>query len=102
MARVALGEDHPVTSRQSRSQTGGAHEDQHGNASFNAQVIARLIEGIACRRRQRGRHGIAQKSDLLVDAAAQLANALRAGALRIDVDPMYEEDIWVVGLRLEP
>src|SRR5262249_5713011 len=100
MTGVAMVEDHAVASGKPGAQTRRADEDQNGNAGLGAEVVVGLVEGVACRRRKRRGHGKPKKSNLLVDAAAQLANAF-AGALWIDVDPMSEDDIAVGRLSLK-
>src|SRR5262249_37229024 len=101
MTGVAMVEDHAVASGKPGAQTRRADEDQNGNAGLGAEVVVGLVEGVACRRRKRRGHGKPKTSNLLVDAAAQLANALGAGALRIDVDPMSKDDIAVGCLSLK-
>src|SRR6185503_1398160 len=101
MPRVAIVEDDAVAAWQARAEPRGADEDEHGNAGLDAQVVVRLIGRIARRRRQRGGDGVAEEADLLVDAAAKLADAAGARSLRIDVYPVAEDDVAMRRLRLE-
>ena len=94
MPRVAMVEDHPSSPRQSRPQSGRPDEDENRDPGLDAQAIIGSIAIVARGRRQRRRDRIAEETDALVDAAAQLFEPRPAHA-RIDVDPMAEDDVPV-------
>src|SRR5580704_4336529 len=101
VARMAIIEDDAVAAWQSGAETGGADEDEYRNAGLDTEPVVGRVGRIARRRRQRGGDRIAEKADPLIDAAAQLLDPVGAGARRIDVDPVPENDIAVRALGVE-
>src|SRR6185503_2991581 len=95
--RMTVVDDDAAAAGQSRAEPCRADEDERRDPRFDAKIVERLPRGIARRSAPRPRHREANETGRAVDAATQLAHAVGSG-VRIDVNPVAEDDVRVVPL----